>query len=248
MKAWKAMLMILLAAVSLPAQGLAAAQEAAGGTVAGRLETIEGEPVAGAVVSLLPAEPGVPVTRNLMARTDELGGFSISGVPDGKYRACVPFAEGALLDPCLWGGFPVGVEVKGGAGAPARLRVVVAEGAELTLLVADPDGVLAGVSEAARKRPALDVRVYRPGTPLLAMRLSGQSGAARQYRLAVPVETALTLTVASRDVVLAEAADGRPELSADTDGLKAELKLPRETKTKVLRVQVSGSKQEAGKQ
>jgi hypothetical protein len=242
MKAWKAMRAMLLAAALLAAQAPGAAQEAAGGTVSGAVETIEGRPVAGAVVSLVPAEPGVLVARNLMARTDERGGFSISGVPDGKYRACVPFAEGALLDPCLWGGFPVGVDVKGGAAAPERLRVAVAEGAELTVRVADPGGVLASLNEAAQKRPALDLRVYRPGTPMLAMRLAGQSGAAREYRLAVPVETALTLTVASRDVALAEAAAGRAEFSAAADGLKAELNLPRETKTKELRVQVSGRK------
>jgi hypothetical protein len=108
--------------------------------------------------------------------------------------------------------------------------------------VADPGAVLMKIDEAAQKRPALDLRVYRPGTPMLAMRLAGQSGAAREYRLAVPVETALTLTVASRDVVLAEAATGRAEFSAAADGLTAELKLPRETKTKELRVQVSGKK------
>lgn len=241
MKAWTAIWVLLLKAAPMAAQAPAPAQEA-GGTVAGTVETIEGQPVAGAVVSLQPAEPGVLISRNLMARTDERGGFTIIGTPDGRYRVCVPFADGTVLDPCLWGGFPVGVEVKGGAAAPDRLRVLVTQGAELAVRVADPGGALASVNEAALKRPALDLRVYRPGTPLLAMRLAGQSGAAREYRLAVPVETALTLTVASRDVVLAEAATERPEFSAHTDGLKAELKLPRETKTKELRVQVSGKK------
>lgn len=241
MKAWTAIWVLLLRAAPMAAQAPAPAQEA-GGTVAGTVETIEGQPVAGAVVSLQPAEPDVPIPRNLMARTDERGGFTILGTPEGRYRVCVPFADGTVLDPCRWGGFPVGVEVKGGAAAPGRLRVLVTEGAELAVRVADPGGALASVNEAAQKRPALEVRVYRPGTPLLPMRLASQSGAAREYRLAVPVETAFTLILASRDVVLAEAAAERPEFSADTDGLKAELKLPRETKTKELRVQVSGKK------
>lgn len=241
MKAWTAIWVLLLKAAPMAAQAPAPDQEA-GGTVAGTVETIEGQPVAGAVVSLQPAEPGVLISRNLMARTDERGGFTIIGTPDGRYRVCVPFADGTVLDPCLWGGFPVGVEVKGGAAAPDRLRVLVTQGAELAVRVADPGGALASVNETAQKRPALEVRLYRPGTPLLPMRLAGQSGAAREYRLAVPVETAFTLILASRDVVLAEAATEQPEFSAHTDGLKAELKLPRETKSKELRVQVSGRK------
>jgi hypothetical protein len=198
--------------------------------------------VAGAVVSLQPAEPGILITRNLMARTDERGGFAIAEVPDGKYRVCVPFAAVAVLDPCLWGGFPVGVEVKAGVADSGRLRVVVAEGAELSVQVADPGGALAGANEAALKRPALELFLYRPGMPLLPMRLASAAGAAREYRLVVPVETALTLTVSSRDLVLAEAAAGQKEFSADTAGLKAELKLPRETKRKELRVQVNGKR------
>jgi hypothetical protein len=232
---------ILLAAAPLMGQENAPRQQT-GATLAGAVETIGGEPVAGAVVSLQPAEPGILITRNLMARTDERGGFAIAEVPDGKYRVCVPFAAVAVLDPCLWGGFPVGVEVKAGVADSGRLRVVVAEGAELSVQVADPGGALAGANEAALKRPALELFLYRPGMPLLPMRLASAAGAAREYRLVVPVETALTLTVSSRDLVLAEAAAGQKEFSADTAGLKAELKLPRETKRKELRVQVNGKR------
>lgn len=232
---------MLMAAGWLAAQTPGASRED-GGVVAGAAETLEGKPAAGLVISLLAAEPGLLISRNLTARTDDRGRFTIAGVPDGKYRVCVPFADNLILDPCLWGGFPVGVEVKEGKAAPAQLRVVVAEGAELTVQVADPGGALASVKETVQRRPALDVRVCRPGTPLLAMRLASDAGSAREYRLTVPVETSLTVTVASQDLVLAEPTGERAEFTVYGSGLKAEIKLSRESKKKDLRVQVGGKR------
>lgn len=238
MRRWIGFCLVAAVAGTLPAQEPQAAAQA-GATVTGVVETMQGDPVAGAVVSLQTSAPGVMISRNLMGKTGADGSFSIPGVPDGQYRVCVPWAEGAVLNPCLWGGFPVGVEVAGGAASSARLRVLVAQGAELIVRVADPSGALASANEAALNRPALELFLYRAGMPVLPIRLAGETGAAREYRLVVPVETALTLTISSRDVDLAEAAAEQKDFSADTAGLRAELKLPRDTKRKELRVQVN---------
>lgn len=87
---------------------------------------------------------------------------------------------------------------------------------------------------------AFDTELRADGAPFRRGLQDREIGRKRAFHGGQPEETALALILASRDVVLAEAATGRVEFSAAADGLKAELKLPRETKTKELRVQVSG--------
>lgn len=213
-----------------------------GQTVSGVVQTLSGEPVAGAMVWLQPLTAKEMIKTSLTASSDAGGKFAVKNVPEGTYRVCIPQSSTGVLDPCLWGGFPVKVEVTSKA-PPAEARVAVNQGVELTLAIRDSAKLLPAHDERKADRPALMIGVMRPGVPFIQMRLVGSSEDGRQYRLFVPSEVNLDLMVASEDFEFEEdKAEGNAEFAAATNSLKASIKLPRDTKKKDLSLKVKGKK------
>lgn len=213
-----------------------------GQTVSGVVQTLGGEPVAGAMVWLQSLTAKEMIKTSLTASSDAGGRFAVKNVPDGGYRFCVPQSSTGVLDPCLWGGFPVRVEVTSKA-PPPEARVAVNQGVELTLAVNDPAKLLPAHDERKAGRPALMIGVMRPGVPFIQMRLVGNAEDGRRYRLFVPSEVNLDVMVASEDFEFEEdKAEGKADFAAATNSLKASLKLPRDTKKKDLSVKMKGKK------
>jgi hypothetical protein len=145
-----------------------------------------------------------------------------------------------VLDPCVWGGFPVSVEVTA-KGPLAETRVVVNQGVELTLAVTDSAKLLSAHDERKAGRPALMIGVMRPGIPFIQLRLIGGTDTGRQYKVFVPSEVALDLMVASDDFEFEEEKqEGKGDFAVVANSLRASLKLPRDTKKKELIVNVKG--------
>jgi hypothetical protein len=194
------------------------------------------------MVWLQPLTAKEPIKTSLTASSDAGGKFTVKGLPEGTYRLCVPQSGTGVLDPCIWGGFPVRVEVTSKA-PPPEARVVVTQGVELSLAVNDPVKLLSTHDERKANRPALMIGVMRPGVPFVEMRLVGANEIGRQYRLFVPSEVNLDVMVASEDFEFEEdKAEGKADFAAATNSLKASLKLPSDTKKKDLSVKVKGKK------
>ncbi len=232
----------LAATISASLQAQETGMPATGRDVSGVVQTIGGAPVAGAMVWLQPLTAKEPVKTNLSASTDAGGKFTVKGLPEGTYRLCVPQSGTGVLDPCIWGCFPVRVEVKT-SEPPPEARVVVTPGVELTLAVNDPAKLLSAHDERKAGRPALMIGVMRPGVPFIEMRLVGGNEAGRQFRIFVPSEVNLDVMIASEDFEFEEEkAEGKADFAAASNSLKASLKLPRDTKKKELNVKLIGKK------
>ncbi len=227
-------------AATLPAQETS--QTPAGQAVSGVVRTLSGEPVAGAMAFLQPLTAKEMIKTSLTAGTGADGRFTVKNVPEGEYRVCVPQSSTGVLDPCVWGGFPVRIEVTSKA-APSEARVVVNQGVELSLVISDTGKLLSAHDERKAGRPALMIGVMRPGVPFIQMRLVSGNEAGRQYKVFVPSEVNLDVMVASEDFEFEEEkAEGKADFAAATNSLKASLKLPRDTKKKELRVSVREKK------
>lgn len=217
-------------------------QPVSGRDVSGVVQTLSGTPVAGAMVWVQPLTAKEMIKTSLTASSDAGGKFTVKDLPEGTYRVCIPQSSTGVLDPCLWGGFPVRVEVTSKA-PPPEARVVVNQGVELTLAIRDSAKLLPAHDERKAGRPALIIGVMRPGVPFVQMRLIGSGEDGRQYRLFVPSEVNLDLMVASEDFEFEEdKAEGKAEFAAATNSLKASLKVPRDTKKKELSVKVKEKK------
>jgi hypothetical protein len=212
-------------------------------TVTGTVANVEGEPVANAVVTLVAVSPGVAPDSYLSARSGVDGAFTIGNVPKGDYRACVRSATSPILDPCIWGGFPVTISVLGSA-APRPARVVATQGVELGVRVEDPEGRLAAFDEKASRRPPLIVGVFTPRKMYIPMALAAAGATVRQYRVIVPAGVALRLAMTSADFEFeTDSEGGAGLLRRDGGSLTGSLTLPRGTAKTELRVRVRSKKQ-----
>jgi hypothetical protein len=138
------------------------------------------------------------------------GTFSIRGLAAGKYSICVQAAGDAYLDPCQWSGSPVTVTLAAGqtsAGNAVRL----APASILTVQIQDPQRALSQKTKDGRQ-PELRLGVwgprglYYPAHPVggPAPGVSAQGTVSYSYRLAVPLDTALSFYAASHDVKLGD--------------------------------------------
>lgn len=199
---------LLILALVIPA--VAGAQTAASAAVAGWvLDAKTQKPVPAAVVMAI--RSGLPpLARSTKSGGD--GGFDIRGLPAGVYRLCVQAEGGAYLDPCLWGGVPTTVTlVSGQAATGVALRL--SAGSVVNVQVRDPQKVLTQATKEGR-RPELAVGVsgtnglYYPARAVRGgtLTLPGNLESGTAYRIVVPRDTLLKLSIGSRDVRLGDAA------------------------------------------
>lgn len=211
--------------------------------VAGTVLTIDGKPVPNAIVTLVAGSAGIPSGRHLSAKSQTDGAFTIANVPKGDYRACVRSEASAVLDPCIWGGFPIEISVSGDA-APPPARVVVNRGIELAVRIDDPEGRLAAFNEKASRRPALSAGVFTPRRMYLPMSLASAGATLRQYRVVVPVGVALRLVLASTDFEFDPGAGPAPGLfRQDGINLIGSLTLPKGASKTELKLRLKSRKQ-----
>ncbi len=213
----------------------------AGPEVSGTVSTVDGSAVANAMVMLVPATH-TSTDAYLMAKSQTDGGFAIPNVPDGEYNVCVRSDGLPILDPCVWGGFPVRVSVAGGV-QPNVVRAVVTQGAELAVDVQDPERQLAGPSTKGPKGPALSVGVFTPSRMFIPMPLASTAGSGRKYRILVPAGVPVRMVLASSDFEFEEPGAGPKLLRRDGESATAAVTVPKETAKAELVVSVKPKKQ-----
>ena len=150
------------------------------------------------------------------------GAFTFSKLPAGKYVLCaqVSAAEAApanspYLDTCVWPTNPAPITLAAGQQL-AGLVFTATKGAWLQVRVVDPDHVLpaAAAKAPALLEPQLQLVLRGPDKLFRHARFVSADGAGRNYKVAVPLKTALGLQVTS---TVADVSDqnGKPVKAAD---------------------------------
>src|SRR5205085_6395377 len=135
------------------------------------------------------------------------------GLTAGKFSLCVQAPGDGYLDPCQWSGSPTAVTLVAGQGASGiSLRITAAS--VLNIQVQDAQKILSQKTKDGR-RPELTLGGWGPNGlyyPAHASGSAGHLGAAGNqqsgiaYQIAVPRDTALKFHIASRDLMLGDAA------------------------------------------
>ncbi len=148
-----------------------------------------------------------PLSRNTRSGGD--GAFQIQGLPPGEYSLCVQAPDDRYLEPGQWSGSPTAITlVSGQAAGGVSLRVTAAS--VVNIQVRDAQKVLSQMTRDGN-RPELTLGVWGPNGLYYPAHVSGGASAAGAlpggfaYRIAVPRDTALKLSIASRDLKLGDA-------------------------------------------
>jgi hypothetical protein len=166
-------------------------------------------PVSGKVLCKSPQ--ALSFTRNTKSGGD--GAFQIQGLSTGSYSLCVQVSGDQYLDPCLWNGSPTTVTLAYGQNARG-ISLKLTAASVLNIQVQDAQNALGQLTKDGR-HPDLTLGVWGPKGLYYPARASGSSPAAASlqggvssysYRLAVPLDTALNVYIASHDLKLGDAA------------------------------------------
>jgi len=168
-----------------------------GVAVQGTVEGPTGGRIGGAAVLLqrLPSEKAGMVQYR--AQADSQGSFLVKDVEAGQYRVCVPDVEG-YLDPCVWGGFPIRVQVA--TDAVSGVRVMAMESSEVKVQLADTATLLSKQESKKAAGEAARVLLQREDGLVVPMRLESKVANGRRYRASIPAKVTLLLRVESEDV------------------------------------------------
>lgn len=151
-----------------------------------------------------------PLAKNTKTGGD--GTFLIQGLTAGNYLVCVQVAGDRYLDPCQWNPAPAAVTLASSQAATG-IKIALTPASVLNIQVLDAQKFLSQLTKDGR-HPDLSLGVWGPrGLYYPARPVGGPSGAVGpqatistySYRLAVPLDTALNLYVASHDLKLGDA-------------------------------------------
>ena len=151
-----------------------------------------------------------PFTKHTKSGGD--GAFQIQGLTAGNYSLCVQASGDQYLDPCQWNGSPTTVTLASGQNSTG-ISLKLTAASVLNIQVQDPQKVLSQKTKDGRN-PDLTLGVWGPKGLYYAAHGSGsptaaanpQGGVGYNYRLAVPLDTALNFYIASHDLKLGDAA------------------------------------------
>lgn len=181
-----------------------AAHSQSSASISGRIVSETALPLRATVALSFATARGYPAPP-WRVRTNSTGAFTFSNLPAGAYSLCaqVSTAEPApanspYVDTCLWGSGQTPVTVAAGQQVAGVVFTAV-KGAVLSVHVADPGGVLpaATAKAPAPLDPALQVILKGPDGRYRHARYVSSDPTGRTYQIAIPLSTALGLTVMS---------------------------------------------------
>lgn len=179
------------------------------GSISGILQGSDGSPIRQGVIGASLASSASKARPRRTSATAEVlqdGTFRIPGLEIGTYQICVQAPNTIWLDPCQWGTGPVVVSLNI-ARPSANLPIQVEKGGLLTIRVIDPDQLLTlheGKTPGAHL--LLGVRTDASNFRTATVASNDQNG--RNYRLLIPLNRQIKLSVASSFFQLADA-DGK---------------------------------------
>lgn len=182
---------------------LAATAQTGTGAIQGTVaDASSNKPIAGAfVIAIRSGLP--PVSQTAQSGAD--GSYQLQSLPAGAYSLCVQVPGDGYLDPCQFGGTAQLITLS--AGQQSTGNVTKLKGASiLKVRLNDSAGFLAQTTKDGHE-PDLLIGVFSTGPQrtFYPAHLAGRDKAGSDYQVAVPVDTALVLSVASSSVKLADA-------------------------------------------
>ena len=180
------------------------------GQISGRIVDHAGGPVVNGRVRLVPltsgtlapAGPSAASQRHGNAVAGPGGGFSLTGIAPGLYRACADLPGRELLDPCLWERTPVPVTV--GDRPLSGISVQLKRGATLSIRVDDAGKALANAEKAGKGM--LLVGVWSANGVFHPARVTSEDSGGRTYSLEVPVGVTAKVTLTPSSLRLQDTA------------------------------------------
>jgi len=202
----KYILVLLLALHPAMAQtGMAGAASISGTVVDAK--TLKPVPAAVVIASRAGAPPFAKSTKSGAG-----GAYQIQGLTAGNYLVCVQALGAQYLNPCEWNGSPAGITLASGQEATG-IKIALPPASVLNVQVKDAQKAVGQFTNNGR-RPDLSVGVWGPrGLYYPARAVSAPTGTTGPqagiptyiYQLAVPCDTALNFSIASRDLKLGDA-------------------------------------------
>ena len=162
-----------------------------------RLRPIHGARVS---VSLNPTPGGKekPFYQSTLTGADGIYRFK---APPGSFRLCAQLANSNLLDNCTWESNPAAIRTDGKQRALAA-PITLKRGIPVEVYLEDTGKVLADIDAKGGKAPLL-IGVRGMQGMFVPMRAHSRSEKAREFRLLVPRDTRLDLSIWSRSVSIA---------------------------------------------
>lgn len=186
----KAVLVLLLLSSTLSAQSV---------TVQGTVTDSKGKALKGAFVTAV--RSGLPPASQVASTAND-GSFKIQGLPAGTYSLCVQIPGDGYLDPCQWGGTAVKLTLTAGQASSGN-TLKIADASIVKIRIDDPGKALAQKTKDGRN-PHLLIGVWPSNGLFQPAHLASTDAAGAQYQLSIPLDAALKLQVASRDLKLAD--------------------------------------------
>ena len=176
-----------------------------GGVASGTLRGEDGTVVSNVSLLLVRTTGSSRGPRQFAAVVDSMGGFSIEGLPDGIYTACIQFRQNDWLNPCVWGGRPV-AEISSRQRI-SKLDIVLKRAAKLSIRVNDPNGLFLA-PEAKSAGANLLIGVGGDNGMFFPAAVDSQDAVSRTYSVVVPFGRIIRLVLNSSYFKLTDASGG----------------------------------------
>lgn len=172
-------------------------------TVNGHVRDERHRPVHGALVSIsLSPPPGARVKPFLVStKTGRDGTFS-AAVPRGAYRICAQLPNSQLLDNCTWAPSANTVQT-GGLQSIAAPAITLKRGYPIEVAVEDNGKVLSDLASKGPNKPLM-IGIRGSNGMFIPLADRPKRGETHEYRMLVPRDTPLELSLSSREVTLAD--------------------------------------------
>ena len=197
------------------------------GSLSGYVLSEEGHTLSASVTLSFSAARGYPAPPHRVL-TGANGAFTFSKLPAGKYVLCAQVAasepapaNSPYVDTCVWGSAQAPITLAAGQQV-AGVVFTAPKGAWLQVRVADPDHVLPQPSAKgpALLEPQLQLVLKGPDSLYRHARFLSSDSGGRNYQLAIPLKTALSLKIASSVANVFDQA-GNQVMSGDQHGMQS---------------------------
>lgn len=196
---------------------LALLAQTATGSIQGTVADARNKPIAGAfVIAIHSGLP--PLSQN--AQTGADGSYQLQGLAAGAYSLCVQVPGNGYLDPCQFGGAAGQISLTAGQQSTGNVTKLK-PASILKVRVNDAGGLLFQTTKDGHE-PDLLIGVFGSGAQrtFYPAHLAGRDKTGSNYQVAIPLDTPLSLSVASSSLTLGDAAGAALPNNASQQGFQ----------------------------
>ena len=193
------------------------AQTATGSIQGAVTDARSSKPIGGAFVTAI--RSGLP-PQSQSAQTGADGSYQLQGLAAGAYSLCVQVPGDGYLDPCHFGAATPSTTLMAGQQA-AGISLKIKAASILKVRLNDAGSLLTQKTKDGHE-PDLLIGVFGPGPQrtFYPAHQVGRDKTGSDYRVAVPLDTPMTLSIASSSLKLADAAGTALPNNASQEGFQ----------------------------